>query len=653
MPGFFEDDSHPIEASPSPAPKSSFFEDDAVVDDPDTLAKVGAAVTSAFGGPAHELLKTLTAPFAMMDPVTGAPPRAAAGALQRDEGLTGAAKAFVDQLKAGLPRTGATGAVVPGDILPTTPTGEDLASKGMAAAGIAKPFADKMAPVMGAGAEAALDLTQLVPTELVQGAANLGAKGIGKITGGIGSAVRTGEEVAAKGLMRVGQVATQGAITPQKAIKAASLLSARELIFPGTKDFGAMAKAAQEVGNARTMLQFNQVSVPGSHDVALQVADLINANKGRTISHPQADALIAQIRGKAFRETQRVIPQVVPPQLIDEAINQAQAEIDAISREYQDISTREILHAPYDQVNQMNQLHAEYRQKESQLAAIRAQHERGEPFTINTTVPDQEPRDLTLDELDDVTGMLDELVYTGQGNEKMLRRIWGPTLKNSRAALDKVMQTVPEGELFKQTKGKYEALATAGKHRSKLMEAMSLVGAMGAGAITFDPSALLILGLRPRSYFQVMGAIKAPREIVSTLALARDTGKAAVVRDALKDLAGKYPDITERLIRSTALVSGKPEMQQYLTEDEANSLSLNRSFDPEEIASERQKINDDKSMSTVMRARKLSDINKNGYVVVDRPPVTQEAPQTTEQKVFGGREGLDSLIQSLQTVGSQ
>ncbi len=650
MAGFFEEDTHPVEASPAPEP--SFFEEDAVVDDQDTLAQVGQAVTQAFGGPASQLLEVLTAPFKMMDPVTGAPVRAGVGALQRNEGGAGAVRAFVEQLQAGMPKTGDSGATIPGDILPSTPTGEDMASKGMASAGIAKPFADSMAPAMGALAESQLDLTQLIPSGAVRSVAKAGAKGVGAVTGGIGSVVKGGENIAAKGLMRVGQVATQGVINPHKAVKAAALLSSRELILPGTKDFGAMSKAAQDVGNARAMLQFEKVSVPGSHMVALQVSDLINANKGRTIGHPNADALIEQISSKAFTTAQRVVPQIIPPRMIEETIFRAQAELMAAEQEYASMVTglKGNVQGPDDliQMNSMLESKMQIDRARFQIREMQARLASGEPFSINQQVTVREPRDLTLDELDDVTGMLDELVYTGQGNEKMLRRIWGPTLKNSRAALDKVMQTIPEGAMFKETKGKYEALATAGKHRSKLMEGMSLVGAMGAGAITFDPSALLILGLRPRTYFQLMGILKAPREIVGALTLARDSGKAVVIRDALKSLASKSPELTERIIRSVALVSGKPEGQQFLTEEEAGSLGLSRSFDPEEIASERQRISSDKGMTTVMKAKALNSINKNGYIVVDRPAPHAAEPETVEQKVFGGREGLDTLIQSLQ-----
>lgn len=664
MAGFFEDDAEEVK-------KNDFFEEDAedvapgavaatspesAFDESPSLGDIASFIGDKVKSVVAPPLEFFSKPFVEMDKMTGAPLRSGASVLQK--GGTGgeAAKAAIDQLMAGIPKLSSDAplGVQPGVLLPEVPTGEDMARYGMSKGSWDPKVIENMAPIMGMGIEGALDITQLIPTATMQKGMKIGAKGLGSAARGLGKAVETAEMAAARPLMAAGQVMTQGAIDPEKALKAASLLSSRELIFPGTKDFGAMAAAGRAVGNARTMIQFNQATVPGSHSVALQMADMLEATKARTIGHPNADKIIGHIRTKAFDEVTRVVPEVVPPQLVEQAIDAAQAQLDYARREFDALSANYLSSGTPEQKVQLTLLQRDLTNREAQLLAIKNQHASGVPFTVQRKVVELKPRDLSLDELDDITGMFDELVYTGQGNERRLRRVWGPAIKKSRAVADKIMQTIPEGQLFKEKKSKFEALATAGKTRSKLLEAMSLIGTLGTGAMTMNPTALLILGVRPRTYFQVMGLIKAPREIVSSLALARQSGKAAAVREALIAAATKYPDVTERIARSIVLVSGKPEGQQFLTEEEAATLGKNRVFDPEQIAMERERLKTEPSLNSVQRARALNAINKNGYIINDRPlPDMPEEPDTVEDKVFGGPEGLRNLLESLQAVGGE
>jgi hypothetical protein len=642
MAGFFEEDAKPAAEDP----KGSFFEEDAATvaapegekEDETSLKEIGRFVAGLVGGPAKEVLRVLSAPMVELDKVTGAPPRAAVGAMQRGEGIPAALQAAVEQAKAGLPS--ATGS---GEILSTTPTGEEIALQGMTGKdGIHPAFAEKMAPFIGAGVEGALDLTQLIPSETV-------ARGAGKVLGaadaaatGVVRGIQAGERAVARPLFQVGQVMTQGAINPQKAMKAAATLSARELLFPGTRDFGALAKANAELGEARAALQSNRIEVPGSHQAALDVVNFIQSQRARDLPNANAENLVNHIMERAFETKEITRPVIVPPEMIDQGI---------VMGEQQLIQAEQALMGIPPGAPEAQELTQHILKIRQDLSTIKERRLAGVPFTRTETKKVQVPRDMTLDEMDDLTGMFDRLMYTDKGYDRSLSRIWKPTIRKSRAALDKVMQTVPEGELFKGQKGRSEALLTAGKHRSKLMEAMSLVGFLGAGAITMDPTSLLMLLLRPRTYYQIMGTLKVPGDVVRTLTLARESGKAAVVRDALKAIAEKNPVLAERIIRSTVLVSGKPEAQQALSEEEANTLGAHREFDPEMVAMERARIESDHDMTSTEKARRLSQINRNGYFIVESAPTQVEYEKPTEEAVFGGKAGLETLMQDLKRSG--
>src|SRR5690606_15877891 len=98
------------------------------------------------------------------------------------------------------------------------------------------------------------------------------------------------------------------------------------------------------------------------------------------------------------------------------------------------------------------------------------------------------------------------LLYTPQGNPKVLKKIYGPAIAKSRRIADEILQTVPEGQLFKEAKRRFEALATAGAKRSKLFEAGSDIASLSTAVMTsLDPVAFLSTrALVPGTYVKML-----------------------------------------------------------------------------------------------------------------------------------------------------
>ncbi len=68
--------------------------------------------------------------------------------------------------------------------------------------------------------------------------------------------------------------------------------------------------------------------------------------------------------------------------------------------------------------------------------------------------------------------------------------------------------------------------------------------------------------------------------------------------------------------------------------------------DPTMIQEIKRGIDATKDMTSVEKAKLLTEIHTTGQIKIR----TAQAPQPTEQKVFGGRQGLDTLLKSLQNV---
>ena len=562
-----------------------------VADDRSTLDKLVDFTADAVRGPAQkvgEALSVVAQPVAELDKVSGAPLRAAERAFQDKAPLEDVVGAGVDQFKAGLPSIGPDGSLKAGEILPTTPTDEEIARRGIIASGIRPEFADVMAPLQGAANGAVMDLTQLIPgsgaTKAVSKTADL-VTAAGKPLAKAAAKVEMG---AAKAIARTGQVMTQGVLKADRALQMYRELSAGEMLLPGTKDFGATAKQVKRVGEFRQALREVPITVPGSHDVAQQVRKMVEEAEYRSGRTPGSERLLKMIEERAFEKEIVQDPPVI--EAVDDGFGNMAETVT------QPTQFREVV----------------------------------------------KPRDLTLDELDDLIREADDIGYTPIGNPRSQPAKWAPTVTAVRRHLDEALQSVPAGQMFKEEKQRAAALATAGTKRSKLLEVASNVATAGAGVITLQPAALLLQSFKPSTYVNMLAALKVPREVAQALKASYDTGRIGVMRDAIAGLAKRSPAIAERLVRGAALVAGKPDGS--LTKDEVASLDAVRVFDPEQVAAERARIQGDTSMNSVAKAKALSDLNKNGYVTL--PPV--KAPeQAADDQVFGGEEGKQRLLDAL------
>lgn len=206
---------------------------------------------------------------------------------------------------------------------------------------------------------------------------------------------------------------------------------------------------------------------------------------------------------------------------------------------------------------------------------------------------------ITLAEIDDLVGNFDELLFTAGGNEKQLRRLWGPTLAKMRQSANQVFQLTPEGQAFQKAKDYYSNLQTAATRRSKLVEQASAVGALGfagaagTAAITGDeegfgkitaallsPFAIASRLSSPRGWMQLLATIKVPSSVsksayegvVAVLQKAKQTGSIVEIRDATAAMMVKHPEITERIVRATLLESAKSDFGILGKEGEAKGL---------------------------------------------------------------------------------
>ena len=544
----------------------------------DDLGKVAGLAKAAIVEPAKKMAGVFTAPMEVYDQVAAAPVRAGIGAIQRNEGLGGAGSAMVDQFLAGVPGIGTGGRT--GEVLPSTPTGEEIAFQGLKDHGVRPEFAADIAPFAGAVTDAALDVTNLIPTGAVKGAGKALAAGAVKAEAGM-----------ARAIARTGQRVTGGALKAEKALQMFRELKAREMINPGTFDDGRLADQVAKLGEMREDFRQNRVTVPGSHDVAQAIGKLIGEGEYRAARTPGSARILEMINERAF-EKQVIID---PPR------------VDVVRG-----SMGEAIEVPV-------------------------------PGQAREVVV---PKDLTLDELDDVIRAMDDVSYTPAGNVRQQNLVWGPFVKKSRAMADEVLQTVPQGALFKAEKQRASALMTAGKKRSKLLEAAGDVGAMAA-IVTKNPVAFVTKALTPKAFVGALATLKVPRDMMNAMKAAHETGRLKPIREVYEVMATKYPEATERVMRASVLMSGKPTGQQFLTPEEAGSLDKIRVFDPDEIIAEKARIENDKDIPSTEKAARLSKINRDGYITYDGPPPSSE-PKTPEQQVFGGKEGMDRLMKALE-----
>ncbi len=651
----------------------------APADERSTMEKVGAMLKKSVGAPAAAALETTTTPLRALDRFTHAPIRAGMGVLQDGGSAAEVGDAALEQFKAGLPGMGKSG-----ELLESTPTSEEIALKGIRGAGIRGEYAATIAPLAAIAVDVALDPMNAIPTDLVAGAAKGVVRGASKAAGAAAKAATRIEMGIARGIARTGQVMTQGVLKADRALDMYREISALEMLMPGTKDFGAMAKQGQRVAAFRSALREKPITVPGSHDVAQQLLAMISEAEYRAGRTPGSERLLQMIRERAFES--RPVVDAYTGSVTQGAYGGPMGAADATTAVAVDPYTgvvqsgragptprpqasTEIPIDPYTGVVQKveksiaaDPLPGPVRAPAATLEAV------ADPYTGIAPGQGAAPtparggpaeqlvaRDLTLDELDDLVREADDLGFTPVGNPRSQPAKWAPTVMGSRRLLNDAMQTVPAGQMFQEEKSHFAGLATAGQKRSKLVETMANAGTLAVGATigslggwVLSPAAIAVQALKPSTYVNMLGVLKVPREMATSLRAAYDTGRIGIMRDALTQVAQRYPAATERLIRATALVSAKPLGRETLSPEEADTLAETRSFDPAEIEAERARILGDKSIPSTMRARALSDINRNGYVTTEGKEPARPMPQGA-QMLPPPEASIEALLRAIKT----
>lgn len=218
--------------------------------------------SSAIGAVASIPLKAASALGEAVDPYSGAPVRAAIGDLQSGGNPSSAVDAYKAQITAG-------------KVLPSTPTGEAIALKGMQ--GYMSPeFAAKTAKIVGPAVNALTDpitaATAFTP-EIGIKALQAAPEAAQAVTGAARTASEAVGNAAAEKAFQVGKIMTQGNINPALSMRATKNLSAVEQTVPWLFQGGAGADlAAVRAANAA-----NPAVVEGSGAAMQDLANKLGA----------------------------------------------------------------------------------------------------------------------------------------------------------------------------------------------------------------------------------------------------------------------------------------------------------------------------------------------------------------------------------------
>lgn len=542
----------------------------------------------------------------MLDPITGAPVRAVVGGLQMGMTPQEAGALAVGQFKQSLPQVTPQGTFEPGPILPGIPTGREIVTSGARASGIAEPFAQKTGEIVGPFAEAGMDLTMAIPGEpaldaLAAGGelASAGLRGLGRGVKAIPGVKATGRalvrsaDFGAKKFLQAGEFLTQRTLDAEKGMRAFKELNSVELIFPRLS--GQLSKASAELAAIRAANVANPVAVPGGREALDEVKYLISSTQQRLAADPAGSSQVLQ-------------------------------------------KIHDITH---DKVTVPNT------QTESVLDPHTMTYKKVDKTTYQTI---EVPRDPNLDEMDDLIQIIDNLQYTGMGNPRMLKKIWGPAIKKSRVMVDNALQVIEPGQLFKEKKARVEALLTAGKTRSKLFEGFGLMGtAMGTTLSvvqtgTINGASFLARFMSPQFYMEALGAAKMPADIARGLVRAFNTKSPSMIRDVLTLAAKKAPGSTERFIRGIVLASGKPDGSGIDQQEINDSIDGTIVSDPDEIKARVQSIRNNKSIGAIEKAKQISEIGRKSYYAIPRPDPEPEAEQESE---YSSPNSLDDLLKAI------
>lgn len=163
--------------------------------------------------------------------------------------------------------------------------------------------------------------------------------------------------------------------------------------------------------------------------------------------------------------------------------------------------------------------------------------ESGEPIQLST--------------VDNLIQNLNSVEYTALGNQRQLEPLWKKPVANVRAELNTLLNSVEEGRNLQTAKYPYEALKTAqgvGQgSKARGIASLALGSTLGTAAAYFlGPQAALAIAVgarsfTPRTYYQLVGVAKLPKQAADSLLSSYQTGNIGKMREALQSAAEKYP----------------------------------------------------------------------------------------------------------------
>lgn len=171
------------------------------------------------------------------------------------------------------------------------------------------------------------------------------------------------------------------------------------------------------------------------------------------------------------------------------------------------------------------------------------------------------PKGVSVENVDDIIRDLNNVEYTVQGNPRSVEPRWSKPLAQARGELEPLLKSTPEGAALSEAKEPYAALQTArGQQRSKLTNTLSTIGGIGGatlGVTTANPviGAMAFAASRsiaPRTYFQLLGAAKLPKQAATAMWDAYSSGKKTVIAETASALAAEYPEEMGRFVTALA-----------------------------------------------------------------------------------------------------
>ncbi len=145
-----------------------------------------------------------------------------------------------------------------------------------------------------------------IPNKALSGLAGKAAEGVGSVAGKVAEVIEpTFDQVsraasktadmAKRGIFNAGETLTGGNLNARRAFDASEQLSGKEMLFPGSENWGPLKKSGKEVGAARDIVQEAKTVVPGSLKTLQEVRDVIAAGEERALRTPGSSAVLSKI----------------------------------------------------------------------------------------------------------------------------------------------------------------------------------------------------------------------------------------------------------------------------------------------------------------------------------------------------------------------